>query len=285
MVNALSIDVEDYFHVSAFSHHIARDDWMTCDQRLEASMVKVLRLLAEHDTKATFFVLGWVAERYPSIVKDIAAQGHEVASHGYAHFRVSEQTPAVFQEDIRRTKGMLEDLSAAAVRGYRAASFSITGDTTWAFDILQEEGYRYSSSIYPIRHDHYGLPDAPRFAYRADTSNSLLEIPISSLTVFGRNLPCGGGGYFRLAPYRLSRWALRRLNNRERQPCVFYFHPWELDEEQPRVPNLPLKTRFRHYLNLSKEEARLRRLLADFEWDRFDAVYQDELNELAKAAP
>lgn len=284
IVNALSIDVEDYFHVSAFSAHIDRDDWLSCDQRLENSMRRVLGLLAEHNTKATFFVLGWVAQNYPGIVRAIAAEGHEVASHGLAHVRVSDQTPDEFRADIARTKTMLEDLSGAAVNGYRAASFSITKDVTWAFDVLGEEGYRYSSSVYPIRHDHYGLPDAPRFAFPAGTNNALLEIPISSVQAFGRNLPCGGGGYFRLAPYGLSRWALRKVNDADRQPCMFYFHPWELDDEQPRIPNLPIKTRFRHYLNLSKEEARLKRLLSDFPWDRIDRVYGDELQELAKAA-
>jgi polysaccharide deacetylase family protein (PEP-CTERM system associated) len=275
--NALSIDVEDYFHVSAFAGHIDRADWEAQPQHLQASMEVVLNLLAEQGAHATFFVLGWVAERHPALIRTIVSAGHEVSSHGYAHYRVGEQTPASFAADVRRTRVMLEDIAGVAVKGYRAASFSISEDTFWAFDVLAEAGYAYSSSIYPIRHDHYGIPDAPRFAFRPRGESGILEIPISTIALFGRHLPCGGGGYFRLAPYGLSRWALRRVAKGEGRACVFYFHPWEIDQQQPRPAGLPLKTRFRHYINISRMEARLKRLLTDFRWDRMDRVFQREL--------
>ncbi len=285
IVNALSVDVEDYFHVSAFSSRIEKRDWSGCEQRLEGSMAKVLGLLDEHGTKATFFVLGWVAKHYPAIVSSIAAAGHEVASHGWAHIRVTAQTPDEFAQDIRLTKKTLQDIIGIEVKGYRAASFSFTEEVNWAFDVLCEEGYRYSSSIYPISHDHYGLPNAPRFAFRTGQRNDFLEIPVTSINAFGRNLPCGGGGYFRLSPYIFSRWALRNVNKQEKMPCMFYFHPWELDPEQPRIRGLTAKTRFRHYLNLSREEGRLRRLLRDFEWDRIDRVHHEKLQNISAAAP
>jgi len=223
---------------------------------------------------ATFFVLGWVAQRYPALVRRIAENGHEVASHGFSHVRVTEQTPETFREDVRATKSLLEDIAGCPVRGYRAASYSIGADNLWALEVLEESGYSYSSSIYPIRHDLYGMPDAPRFPFRSKTGG-LLEIPITTTSVLKRNLPCGGGGYFRLLPYFLSRRAMRAVNERERQACVFYFHPWEIDPEQPRQRQAPLKARFRHYLNLGRMESRLRRLLADFSWDRMDRVFLD----------
>lgn len=275
ITNALSIDVEDYFHVSAFADRITPSQWSSYPQRLEANMDNVLAVLDEHRTKATFFVLGWVAERYPAMVRDIVAAGHELASHGFAHVRVTDQTPDAFRDDIRRTKRLLEDTSGVAVRGYRAASFSITATVPWVFGVLAEEGYRYSSSVYPIRHDHYGIPDAPRFAYQPQPTADVIEIPITTVRALGRNLPSGGGGYFRLFPYRMTRWALRQVNRVDHQPCVFYFHPWEIDPRQPRLANLPLKTRFRHYVNLNRMEGRLRRLLRDFGWDRVDAVFLD----------
>jgi len=276
--NALSIDVEDYFHVSAFARHIDRSDWDAQPQHLQASMDVVLNLLAEQGAHATFFVLGWVAERYPALIRTIVSAGHEVSSHGYDHHRVGEQTPDAFAADVRRTRALLEDIAGVAVKGYRAASFSISENTFWAFDKLAEAGYTYSSSIYPIRHDHYGIPDAPRFAFRPRGKSGILEIPITTTALFGRNLPCGGGGYFRLAPYGLSRWALRRVSEGEGRACVFYFHPWEVDQRQPRPAGLPWKTRFRHYTNISRMEARLRRLLADFRWNRMDRVFHHELD-------
>lgn len=271
--NALTIDVEDYFQVSAFAPHIARADWPRLECRVEANIERILLLLEARRIHATFFTLGWIAERYPAMLRRVAGAGHEVASHGYAHLRASEQSAAQFADDVRRSKSILEQLTGCAVLGYRAPSFSIGAANLWAFDVLQEAGYRYSSSIYPIRHDHYGMPDAPRFAWRPRGPRGVLELPVSTVRLRGRNLPAGGGGYFRLMPYALSRWLLRRINSRDGQAGIFYFHPWELDPGQPRPPGLSARTRFRHYLNLGRMEARLGRLTRDFAWDRMDRIF------------
>jgi polysaccharide deacetylase family protein (PEP-CTERM system associated) len=271
IANALTIDVEDYFQVSAFSRHIDRGDWERIPCRVERNIERVLELLSLSDSKATFFTLGWLAERYPQVVREIVAHGHEVASHGQGHLRASEQSRTEFTEDIRRAKQVLEDVAGVEVRGYRAPSFSIGRDNLWAFDCIVETGYRYSSSVYPVQHDHYGMPEAPRFPFRV--RDELLEIPVTTTRVFGRNLPAGGGGYFRLAPYRVSRWAIGRVNRVDRRPAIFYFHPWEIDPSQPRVEGISARTRFRHYLNLDRTEARLRQLLRDFHWDRVDRVF------------
>ena len=273
-VNAMTIDVEDYYQVSAFEPHVARDDWPSWPSRIERNLRLVMELLAERGAAATFFTLGCVAERHPALIRELVEQGHELASHGYAHVRVTRQDRQGFLQDIRRTKSLLEDIAGVEVRGYRAASYSIDDSTPWAHEVLREAGYRYSSSVYPIRHDHYGVPDAPRFAFNPIPGDAdFIEIPISTTDILGHRLPCGGGGYFRLYPYWVSRWAFARLNRREEQAAIFYFHPWELDPEQPRVAGLSSKTRFRHYLNLSRMESRLRRLLRDFDWDRMDRVF------------
>jgi len=272
--NALTIDVEDYFQVSAFAPHIDRATWDTCECRVERNVQRILALLDRHNTKATFFTLGWVAQRYPALVRHIVAAGHELASHGYGHERVSDLTQAAFLEDIRTAKALLEDISGTAVLGYRAPSFSIGTGNLWAFDCLAETGHRYSSSIYPIAHDHYGMPDSPRFAY--EVRPGLLEVPITTLRAFGRNFPSSGGGYFRLLPYALSRWMLRRVNEQDAQAGIFYFHPWELDSGQPRVPGIGAKTRFRHYVNIDRVEARLNQLLTDFRWGRMDHIFLDQ---------
>jgi polysaccharide deacetylase family protein (PEP-CTERM system associated) len=271
--NALTIDVEDYFQVSAFAPQIARNEWNTRECRVERNMNRILELLDQHQTKATFFILGWIAERYPQLVRDIASQGHEVASHGYGHERASDQTEDTFFADIQLAKVILEDLSSAEVRGYRAPSFSIGTGNLWAFDCLLRAGYRYSSSIYPIVHDHYGMPDSPRFPY--EVRPGLLEIPITTLRMLGRNLPSSGGGYFRLLPYALSRWMLRRVNNGDGESGIFYFHPWEIDTEQPRIEGISRKTHFRHYVNIDQVEGRLHRLLSDFQWGRMDQIFLD----------
>ena len=271
ITNALTIDVEDYFQVSAFSPYIARADWEARECRVERNVDRILALLDEHDTQATFFTLGWIAERYPSLVRRIAEQGHEVASHGYGHERASDLSEAAFRADIQRAKGLLEDLSGAEVAGYRAPSFSIGPSNLWAFDCLARAGHRYSSSIYPIHHDHYGMPDAPRFAHRA--ADGLIEIPITTLRLFKRNLPSSGGGYFRLLPYALSRWMLRRVNAADGESAVFYFHPWEIDLHQPRIAGIDARTRFRHYLNIHRMEQRLDSLLGDFHWGRMDHLF------------
>ncbi|MGZ3184197.1 MAG: XrtA system polysaccharide deacetylase [Telluria sp.] len=270
--NALTCDVEDYFQVSAFERHIPRARWDQCESRIERNLYRVLDLLSERGLHGTFFVLGWLARRHPHLVRELAGRGHEVASHGYAHERATAQSPAQFRCDVRAAKQLLEDLAGSPVHGYRAPSFSIGAANHWAHEVLHEAGYRYSSSVYPIRHDHYGMPAGPRFCYR---SHGLLEIPVSTALVGNARLPAGGGGYFRLFPYALSRGLLARVHRRDAQPAVFYFHPWELDPAQPRTPGLPLRTHVRHYLNLGRTEARLRRLLADFAWDRVDQVFPE----------
>jgi polysaccharide deacetylase family protein (PEP-CTERM system associated) len=269
--NALTIDVEDYFQVSAFAPHIERASWDSLPCRVERNVDRLLEVLSESGAHATFFTLGWVAERYPRLVRDIIGQGHEVASHGFGHLRASEQSQHEFKQDVVRARKILEDTTSAAVLGYRAPSFSIGRANLWAFDVLAEAGYRYSSSVYPVQHDHYGMPEAPRFPFRV--RDRLLEIPVTTARVFGRNFPAGGGGYFRLAPYRVSRWAIDRVNRVDRRPAIFYFHPWEIDPRQPRVAGISSKTRFRHYLNLDRTEARIKRLLGDFHWDRVDRVF------------
>ncbi len=271
--NAFSIDVEDYFQVSALAPHFPRQIWDQQTCRVERNVDRMLGMLADSQAHATFFTLGWVAERFPDMVKRIVAGGHELASHGYGHQRVSDLTPAEFLDDVTRAKKILEDLGGQAVIGYRAPSFSIGENNLWALDSLGDAGYLYSSSIYPIRHDHYGMPNAPRFAFRPNDSKTLLELPASTIRLFNRNLPAAGGGYFRLLPYQMSRWSIKRVNNVDKQACIFYCHPWEIDPEQPRPLGMTLKTRFRHYLNLGRTESRLRTLLKDFRWGRVDQIF------------
>ena len=271
IANALTVDVEDYFQVSALSPHIRRADWDRIPCRVERNVDTILSLLADARVRATFFTLGWIAERHPALVTRIVAEGHELASHGYGHLRIHEQTEAEFAQDIRRAKALLEDIAGTEVKGYRAPSFSIGKRTLWAFEHIAKAGYRYSSSVYPVRHDLYGMPDAPRFPYRPRAD--LLEIPVTTASVLGRNLPAGGGGYFRLLPYAVSRALIRRVNQVDRRPAIFYLHPWEIDPGQPRVPGTSLKTRLRHYVNLRRAEPRLRRLLGEFRWRRMDEVF------------
>lgn len=273
-VNALTIDVEDYFQVSAFEKHIDRDQWDSLPHRVESNTDRILELLDEKDIKATFFVLGWVAERYPDLIRRISDQGHELASHGFAHVRVTAQDREQFRADVSDTRKLLEDTASTEVIGFRAASFSIGQDNMWALDVLNEVGYRYSSSVYPVHHDLYGMPDAPRFPFKWAES-SVLEVPISTVRLGSRNYPCGGGGYFRLLPYAVSRWLIARVNKTDGRSAIFYFHPWELDPEQPRQNGLPLKSRFRHYINLGRTENRLRHLLDDFKWGRMDEIFLD----------
>ena len=272
ITNAFTIDVEDYFQVSALAPHFPRSEWDKVPCRVERNVDLILGLLDQHQAKGTFFTLGWIAERYPGVVKRIAAQGHELASHGYGHERASAQTREVFLQDIVRAKGILEDLSGHKVSGYRAPSFSIGYGNLWAHDCLAEAGYAYSSSVYPVKHDHYGMPDAPRFPYRL--ANGLMEVPVSTVRWMGRNWPAGGGGFFRLLPYSVSRWQIDKVNRDDQRPAIFYFHPWEVDPQQPRVREATAKTRFRHYVNLQRTEARLHRLLQDFAWGRADQVFE-----------
>ncbi|MEO1594045.1 MAG: XrtA system polysaccharide deacetylase [Pseudomonadota bacterium] len=271
----MSCDVEDYFQVSSFEHLISREQWPAQASRVERNIDRLLELYDEADTKCTFFTLGWVAERYPKLIRRIVDDGHELASHGYDHKRVTSLTHDAFREDVVRTKGILEQISGSPVRGYRAPSFSIGLEAAWAHPILEEAGYAYSSSVYPVRHDHYGLPSAPRVPFRVNDCG-LLEVPMSTVRFGGRNFPVSGGGYFRLLPLRVSKAAIRRINERERRPAVFYFHPWEIDPGQPRVPGTSAKTRFRHYINLGRFESRLINLLKSFQWDRMDRVFLGE---------
>ena len=272
IVNAMTVDVEEYFQVSAFARTIGRSDWDSYESRVEASVDRLLARFAAHGARCTFFTLGWVAERHKTMIRRIVDTGHELASHGYQHQRATEQTPDQFRADIRRTKAILEDLAGIEVVGYRAPSFSFDRSNAWAHEILCDEGYKYSSSIYPVRHDHYGVPDAPRFPYKPLGHDGIVEFPLSTVRLFDRNIPCSGGGYFRLLPYRVSRWALRRLNDDEARPAVLYLHPWEIDPDQPRQTDVSLKTRFRHYVNLRRMERKLVRALSDFSWERMDRV-------------
>ena len=271
-INALSIDVEDYFQVSAFEHAIDRKSWDSLEHRVARNMDRIFDIFSGANVKATFFILGWVAERYPDIVRKIIQNGHELASHGYGHQRVSDLSRDQFKQDLIHAKQILEDISGCLIKGYRAPSYSIGKANIWALEVLAETGHEYSSSIYPVKHDHYGYPGAPRFAFK-DEKTGLIEIPITTMQVFSRLFPAGGGGFFRFYPYALSKWAINRVNSSDRQPAVFYLHPWELDPQQPRQKNISSKSRFRHYLNLDKTESRLIRLLSDFEWGKIDDVF------------
>ncbi|HLF09785.1 MAG TPA: XrtA system polysaccharide deacetylase [Gammaproteobacteria bacterium] len=274
-VNAMSVDVEEHFQVSAFEGAVARGDWSRHESRVARNVDAVLELFERAGVHATFFVLGWIAERYPAVVRGIAAAGHEIASHGYSHVRVTQQNEAEFRDDVARTRRILEDCCGQRIRGYRAASYSINGSNLWALRVLAEEGHQYSSSIYPIRHDLYGMPEAPRFAFRLDGA-TILELPVSTVQLAGQRLPCGGGGYFRLLPYGFSRWAIGRVNAVDRQPTLFYFHPWEIDARQPRVGSLSLRSRLRHYTGLARMRRKLERLVRDFRWDRIDRVFPSD---------
>jgi polysaccharide deacetylase family protein (PEP-CTERM system associated) len=272
IVNAMSVDVEDYFHVSVFDGLVPRSQWASMESRVCANTLRLLDLFDEYQVRSTFFVLGWVAEHHPRLVHDIAARGHEVASHGYAHRLIYDQTPSAFREDVRRAKQLLEQAAGCAVNGYRAPSYSVTPKSLWALDILIEEGYRYDSSIFPIRHDRYGIPVSPREPFPIDRDRgTLMEVPGSTVRVGPLNLPVGGGGYFRLLPYAWTRWGIERLNNVDGRAAVFYIHPWEIDPEQPRL-HAGWLGRFRHYRNLDKTEARLRALLTQFRFGTIESL-------------
>jgi polysaccharide deacetylase family protein (PEP-CTERM system associated) len=271
VLNALTVDVEDYFHATAFASAIDMTSWNALDYRVESNTGRLLELFAARGVHATFFILGWVARRSPQLVRSIHQAGHEIACHGLNHQLVYRQSRETFIAETREAKQLLEDAAGVRVTGYRAASYSITSASLWALDVLAELGFEYDSSINPIRHDFYGIPGAPRFPYRPGPT-SLVEVPITTAEVLGQRLPCGGGGYFRLLPYWLFRAALRRVNARDGQPVVFYCHPWEIDPEQPRV-SVGWRSRFRHYTNLDRVEQRLHRLITDFAWDRMDRVF------------
>lgn len=275
MINAMTVDVEDYFHVSAFEGVVCRYGWERFESRVCSNTDRLLAMFEQAGLRATFFILGWVAERYPDLVRRIAALGHEVASHGYGHRLVYDQTPRAFREDVRRAKAVIEALAAAPVRGFRAPSYSVTPRTLWALDVLIEEGYRYDASIFPIRHDRYGLSSSPRHPYVVQRRNgSLIEAPASTVRCGALNLPVAGGGYFRLLPYAFTRWGIARINRVDLMPAVFYLHPWEIDPDQPRLRAGAI-SRFRHYFNLRKTQDRLRTLLADFRFAPLSSVLRN----------
>lgn len=276
IINGLSVDVEDWFQVGAFEHVIDRADWDQLQCRVENNIAQILDMFDAAGVKATFFTLGWVAERYPALIRRIAEADHEIASHGYGHERVFAIGHKRFAEDLMRAKTALEDASGMAVTGYRAPSFSIDARTPWAYDVLSEQGYRYSSSVAPVVHDHYGWRAAPRFAFFPIVGNDLLEIPVTTAMFGDRRIAAGGGGFFRVLPYGFSRWAIRQVNGDDERPAVFYFHPWEIDPDQPRMNNAPLKSRLRHYTKLDQMAAKLERLLGDFAWGRMDALAERE---------
>ena len=274
IANAMTVDVEDYFQVSAFENFIPRNKWGNCESRIERNTNRILDIFADSNVEGTFFTLGWIAKHYPHLVRRIVDEGHELASHGYDHTRVTQQNETAFREDVIRAKKILEDVSGRRIIGYRAASYSITRKNMWALDILDETGHKYSSSIYPVKHDLYGIPDAPRFPFYPHGNDGILEIPITTININNKNYPGGGGGFFRLYPYFFTRFVFKRINQKDEKPGIFYFHLWEIDPDQPRPQAvLPLKTRIRHYLNLNRTEERLKRLLNDFEWGRMDRIF------------
>ena len=284
LLNAMTVDVEDYFQVQALSDGIPRESWDQIPRRVESNIDRLLQLFSDNRVSATFFTLGWIAERHPEMMRRIAAVGHELASHGYDHTRVDRLSPANFREDVRRTKGTIEEIAGCRVIGYRAPTFSIGSDTPWAYEILENEDYHYSSSIYPIRHDLYGAADAPRSPFQPG-SGRLWEFPLTTRRLLGQNFPCAGGGYFRLLPDWTSRRNLYHINAADELPCIFYLHPWEIDAGQPRVAGLRMRSRLRHYTNLKTMPSRLSRLVQDFRWGRMDEVFSDRLAPLAARRP
>lgn len=271
ITNIMTVDVEDYFQVSAFENTILRENWDKMPCRVDQNTHRVLDLFAKYNVKATFFTLAWVGERFPEIIHRIVGEGHELASHGYDHKRVTDLSPEEFRADIVKSKDILEQLGGVRLKGYRAPSYSITKGNLWAHEILAECGFVYSSSIYPIKHDHYGIPDAPRFMYET-SAKGLFEFPVSTVRKLGRNYPAGGGGFFRFYPYSFSRWIINTLNREDKKASIFYFHPWEIDPDQPKQKNLSMKTKFRHYINLKNMEKRLNRLMQEFKWTRMDSL-------------
>ncbi|KLE36063.1 polysaccharide deacetylase [Aurantiacibacter luteus] len=281
IVNGLSVDVEDWFQVGAFEDVIERDQWGALDDRVERNVNAILDLFDEAGASATFFTLGWVAERHGGLLREIAARGHEVASHGWDHERVFRMDRASFGADIERTRKTIEDCCGVRVIGYRAPSFSIDQRTPWAFQELAAQGYLYSSSVAPVAHDHYGWAEAPRFAFNPLPWHDLVELPVTTAEFRGRRLAAGGGGFFRVLPYAFSRWAIRQVNRSEGRPAIFYFHPWEIDPGQPRVAGAPIRSRLRHYTNLERMAGKLRQLIDEFAWGRIDVIAHREAARLA----
>ncbi len=285
IANGLSVDVEDWFQVGAFEKVIDRTDWDGLTDRVDGNVRAILDLFDEAGVKGTFFTLGWVAARHGPLMREIAARGHELASHGWNHRRIFTMDRAGFGADIARAREVIEDAVGARVTGYRAPSFSLDARTPWAHEELAAQGYAYSSSVAPIAHDHYGWAEAPRFAFRPVRDAGLVEIPVTTAIFARRRLAAGGGGFFRVLPYGFSRWAIRQVNREDGRPAIFYFHPWEIDPGQPRVAHAPLRSRLRHYTNLGRMAGKLRRLVHEFRWQRMDALAQGEAARLAALAP
>lgn len=285
VINGLSVDVEDWFQVGAFENVIDRADWQSIPTRVEANVDSILALFEAAGVKATFFSLGWIAQRHPTMMRRIAEAGHEIASHGYDHARVFTFDRNAFAQDLRKARAILEDASGHNVIGYRAPSFSIDARTPWAFEELAEQGYTYSSSVAPVVHDHYGWPEAPRFAFRPVPGSDLLELPVTTAMLGGRRVAAGGGGFFRVLPYSFSRWAIRQVNRQDHRPAIFYFHPWEVDPKQPRVPNAPVRSKLRHYTGLDKMARKLATLAKDFAWGRMDEVAAREADSAVTNTP
>ena len=283
IVNAMTVDVEDYFHVSVFDGLVPRHAWEGMESRVCGNTERLLAIFNESGLRATFFVLGWVAERFPRLVRAIAAEGHEIASHGYGHRLVYDLTPRAFREDVRRAKQLLEATAQTTVIGYRAPSYSVTPRSLWALDVLVEEGYGYDASIFPIHHDRYGIPVSPRHPYVLNRTARFVEAPGSTVRCGPFNLPVGGGGYFRILPYAWTRWGIGRLNDRERTAAIFYLHPWEIDPDQPRL-KAPALGRFRHYFNLGRTEPRLRALIRDFRFAPMTTLLREQLDGAADLA-
>jgi polysaccharide deacetylase family protein (PEP-CTERM system associated) len=276
LINGLSVDVEDWFHVGAFENVIDRGSWDGLADRVERNCDAILEMFADAGVQATFFTLGWIAHRHPALMRRIAAAGHELASHGWDHARVFTFNAQGFAADLERSRKAIEDAGGVAVSGYRAPSFSIDSRTPWAHTVLAEQGYAYSSSVAPIAHDHYGWREAPRFAFKPVAGSDLVEIPVTTAEFAGKRLAAGGGGFFRVLPYAFSRWAIRQVNLRDQRPAIFYFHPWEIDPDQPRVAGAPLKSRLRHYSRLEHMAGKLRQLIGEFPWGRMDTLAQRE---------
>ncbi|GAB5488667.1 MAG: DUF3473 domain-containing protein [Parasphingorhabdus sp.] len=280
LLNAMSVDIEDWFQVGAFETVIDRDDWDNLEHRVERNTDAVLALFSDEEIKATFFILGWVAERYPALMQRIVREGHEIASHGYDHARVYTLSPEEFRKDLEHSRKLLEDSSGEAVIGYRAPSFSIDQRTPWAHEILAEQGFKYSSSVAPIMHDHYGWAGSPRFSWKPVDGSELIELPVTTVKIGNRTLAAGGGGFFRLLPYAFYDWAISKMQREEGRSAIFYFHPWEIDPEQPRVETAPLKSKLRHYSRLSSMEKKLRRAARNHNWSRIDELAAIELEML-----
>ena len=284
IVNGLSVDVEDWFQVGAFENVIARGTWDSLDDRVDRNIRQILDMFDAAGVKATFFTLGWVAQRNPDTIRAIVDRGHELASHGWDHARVFTLGRDAFAADITKTRALLEDIGGAPVRGYRAPSFSIDARTPWAHEVLAQHGYTYSSSVAPVTHDHYGWAEAPRFAFNPVAGSDLVEIPVTTAMLGSKRMAAGGGGFFRVLPYAFSRWAIRQVNRDDGRPAVFYFHPWEIDPDQPRVNGAPLKSRLRHYSRLDRMAGKLRDLVHEFRWGRMDELAAQEANRAVSLA-